>query len=86
MEVCIDTQWYRDEVTGDGELRPITEMSQYSEFGQEMGWNEADMAMELVRGQKNIFIPILPEDPGSAARDPRWIPGVSAEYPQRILR
>ena len=34
MEVCIDTQWYRDEVTGGGELRPITEMSKYSEFGQ----------------------------------------------------
>jgi len=66
MEVCIDTQWYRDEVTGDGALRPITEMSQYAEFGQDMDWDEEEMAMVLVRGQKNIFIPILPTDETSA--------------------
>lgn len=28
MEVGIDTQWYRDEVEGAGELRPITAMGQ----------------------------------------------------------
>jgi len=65
MEVSIDTQWYRDEVTGGGELRPITEMCQYSDFGQDMNWDEEAMAMLLARGQKNIFIPILPKDPTS---------------------
>ena len=31
-----------------------------------MDWDEEEMAMVLVRGQKNIFIPILPKDAASA--------------------
>ena len=45
MEVGLDTQWYRDEVTGNGALRPITAMSQYSDFGQTLSWDDDDDAM-----------------------------------------
>ena len=57
MEVCIDTQWYRDEVTGDGALRPITEMSQYAEFGQDMDWDEEEMASTKVKAAHKSTFP-----------------------------
>ena len=52
MEVGLDTQWYRDEVTAGGALRPITHISSYVEYGQKMDWDEETEAMELLeRGE-----------------------------------
>lgn len=64
MEVGLDTQWYRDEVTAGGELRPITHISSYVDYGQRLDWDEEAEAMVLVqRGHRNIYIPTL--DPHS---------------------
>lgn len=42
MEVGLDTQWYRDEATAGGALRPISEMPTDGgvEYGQKMDWDE----------------------------------------------
>ena len=60
MEVGLDTQWYRDEVTAGGALRPITHISSYVDYGQRLDWDEETEAMVLVeRGHRNIYIPII---------------------------
>ena len=68
MEVGLDTQWYRDEVTGGGALRPITEISRYIGFGQKLDWDEKEAAMVLQeRGDRSIYVPILDSDLNPAA-------------------
>jgi hypothetical protein len=67
MEVGLDCQWYRDEVSAGGALRHITYISRYTDFGQQMEWDEAAEAMVLVRGQRNIYIPILEQAANPAA-------------------
>ena len=59
MEICLDTEWYRDEVDGNGELRPITAISRYTEFGQKMVWDEDAGAMVMDRGDCNIYLPLF---------------------------
>ena len=43
-----------------------------------MKWNEEDMCLELVRGQRNIYIPVFDPVRGRA-RDPQ--PCVAARLP-----
>lgn len=71
MEVGIDTQWYRDEVEGDGELRRIADMSRYANLGQPLQWDEDEQAMVMERGSKNLYIPIIEpsENPAAFAND-----------------
>ena len=53
-----------------GRLDVAGRFSADGDFGQEMEWNEEDMCLELVRGQRNIYVPVF--DPVRAgARDPR---------------
>ena len=68
MEVGLDTQWYRDEVTAAGALRPITHISSYVDYGQRLDWDEEAEAMVLVeRGHRNIYIPIIEPQSNPAA-------------------
>lgn len=72
MEVGLDTQWYRDEVDGCGALRPITELSRYTNYGQQLDWDEDAESMVLtVRGDRNIYIPLIDptENPAAFAND-----------------
>jgi hypothetical protein len=68
MEVGLDTQWYRDEVTAEGALRPVTHISSYADYGQRLDWDEEAEAMVLVeRGHRNIYIPVIDPDRNPAA-------------------
>ena len=68
MEVGLDTQWYRDEVTAEGALRPITHISSYVDYGQRLDWDEEAEAMVLVeRGHRNIYVPIIDPERNPAA-------------------
>ena len=72
MEVGLDTQWYRDDVTAGGALRPITEISRYIEYGQVLDWDEEADAMVLKeRGDRNIYVPVLDtvRNPAAYAND-----------------
>eukprot|EP00746_Dinoflagellata_sp_MGD_P081393 gnl/MRDRNA2_/MRDRNA2_32379_c0_seq2.p1 gnl/MRDRNA2_/MRDRNA2_32379_c0~~gnl/MRDRNA2_/MRDRNA2_32379_c0_seq2.p1 ORF type:complete len:278 (-),score=46.84 gnl/MRDRNA2_/MRDRNA2_32379_c0_seq2:93-926(-) len=89
MEVGLDTQWYRDEVEGNGALRHITEVSRYTDFGQVMEWDDSDDSIVLVRGDRNIYIPLIDPvlNPAAYANDAcfgKVDPGVEPDLYDKI--
>jgi hypothetical protein len=66
MEVGLDTQWYRDEVTAGGALRPITHISKYVEYGQRLDWDEETVCTHFRSPDVNMLVATRA---GSACKD-----------------